>query len=111
LALLFLEAISPPPYYEFLIDGSSIDVSTYQFFRGRRYTFSKLDNPHPFFVSDQGVMTESTFTITSQSTFGTGINNEQSLAFQLPSDFEGDLTYYCVLHSTTMAGTFNVLST
>jgi hypothetical protein len=100
-----------PPYYDFTIGGNSIEVSTFQFFRGRRYKFSKPDNDHPFFVSDRGVLAESTFTIKSQSTFQTGINAGRSLEFQLPSDFEGDLTYYCVPHNTTMVGAFNISST
>ena len=57
------------PDYKFKVGGSEINVTTYEFVRGSKYTFvggdSSLSN-HPFFVSDQGrLRASSSFNITS----------------------------------------------
>jgi hypothetical protein len=98
------------PFYGFRIGVNSIDVSSYEFVRGNRYRF--VDNGangsgHPFFISDRGRLTASTFTIKSTGTFTEGIPRDGSLEFQLPPNFTGNLTYYCVLH-TNMTNTFNI---
>jgi hypothetical protein len=100
------------PYYDFTIGGNPID-STYEFIRGLRYKFVKPipENTHPFFISNQGPLTASTFPITSTATFNTGITAGGSLEFQIPSNFVGDLTYYCVLHASIMVKTFTISST
>jgi hypothetical protein len=98
------------PYYGFQIGGNPIDVSSYKFVRGNQYRFvdgGASSSGHPFFVSDQGRLTKSTFTITSTGTFRTGIPAGGKLEFQLPSTFEGTLTYYCVVEShSSMTNTF-----
>jgi hypothetical protein len=101
------------PYYTFLIDGSVIDISTYELIPGRQYKFVRQSGvtTHPFFISDNGRMTTSTtFTTSSTSAFNTGIIDGGSLQFQLPSNFAGILTYYCVPHEE-MTNTFRIFST
>jgi hypothetical protein len=99
------------PYYGFqIIGGNPIDVASYEFIRGTSYRFvdgGASNSGHPFFISDQGRLTASTFTITSTGTFSTGIPAGGSLQFQLPSTFTGTITYYCVVVShSNMTNTF-----
>jgi hypothetical protein len=98
------------PFFDFQIDGNSIDVSSYEFVRGNRYRFvddGARGSGHPFFISDQGRLTASTFTITSIGTFSKGIPTGGSLEFQLPLSFTGTLTNYCVVEShAVMTNTF-----
>jgi hypothetical protein len=99
------------PYFNFEVDGSALDVESYEFIPGSKYKFvggSSIDD-HPFFVSDQGRLTASSFDITSTKAYNTGIKVDESLEFQLPSDFSGTLTYYCVPHDI-MTNTFKVAS-
>ena len=89
------------PYYGFQIGGNPVDISSYQFIRGNRYRFvdgRASGSGHPFFISDQGRVTASTFAVTSTGTFNTGILSGGSLEFQIPLNFSGSLTYYCVVH-------------
>jgi hypothetical protein len=98
------------PFFGFQIDGNSIDVSSYEFVRGNRYRFvdgGARGSGHPFFISDQGRLTASTFPITSRGTFSEGIPTGGSLEFQLPLGFTGTLSYYCVVESHAfMTNTF-----
>lgn len=90
-----------------------MDVESYEFIPGSQYRFvggASLDDNHPFFISDQGRLTaSSSFDITSTKAYNTGIKAGESLNFELPSDFSGTLTYYCVPH-TQMTNTFKVAS-
>jgi hypothetical protein len=99
------------PYYTFIIDGSVIDISAYDLIPGGHYKFVRqpLVTTHPFFISDNGRVTASSFTISSTKAFNAGIVNGESLEFQLPSDFVGTLTYYCVPHEE-MTNTFRILT-
>jgi len=100
------------PFFGFRISGNSIDVSSYEFVRGNRYKFvdeGARGSGHPFFISDQGRLTASTFTIASTGTFSEGIPRGGFLEFQLPLNFTGSLTYYCVVEShAIMTNTFNI---
>jgi plastocyanin len=101
------------PIYTFTVGGSALDVTTYEFIPGSKYKFvggSTLNTNHPFFISDQGRLTaSSSFDITSRKAYNTGIKVGESLEFQLPLDFSGTLTYYCVPHAE-MTKTFKVAS-
>ena len=99
------------PYYKFKVGGSEINVATYEFVRGSKYKFVGEGaglSVYPFFISDQGRLTaSSSFNITSTKAYNTGISAGESLEFQLPSNFEKSLTYYCVPH-TSMTNTFKI---
>jgi hypothetical protein len=88
-----------------------LDVTTYEFIPGSIYKFvggPSLSPNHPFFISDLGRVTaSSSFVITSTKAYNTGIEVGESLEFQLPLDFAGTLTYYCVPHDV-MTKTFKV---
>jgi hypothetical protein len=100
------------PYYQFSIGGSVIDISTYGLIPGRGYKFVRTSGvtTHPFFISNNGRVSASTFTISSTKAYNTGIVGSESLEFQLPSNFTGALTYYCVPHEE-MTNTFKILTT
>jgi hypothetical protein len=101
------------PYFNFEVDDDNMDVESYEFIPGSKYKFvggPSLSSFHPFFISDLGRETaSSSFVITSTKAYNTGIKVGESLEFQLPSNFSGTLTYYCVPHDE-MTNTFNVAS-
>ena len=98
-------------YYKFTVGGSEINVATYEFVRGSKYKFVGEGaglSVFPFFVSDQGRLTaSSSFNITSTKAYNTGISAGESLEFQLPSNFEKSLTYYCAT-DTEGTNTFKI---
>jgi hypothetical protein len=106
--ILVRGGLSKSPFYDFRIGGNSIDVSSYEFVRGKHYRFvndGARVSGHPFFISDQGRLPASNLTITSGGSFNTGIPEKGSLEFVLPPNFTGTLTYYCV--HAPMTNTFN----
>ena len=98
------------PYYSFQVEGNPMIVSSYKFIRGNHYKFvdrGTRASAYPFFMSDQGRVTASTFPINSTGNYRTGIPPGGSLDFQLPLNFAGTLTYYCTTHQQ-MTNTFKV---
>jgi hypothetical protein len=96
------------PYYTFTVEGSAVDVASYEFIKGQTYKFvSTGDDVHPFFIGDvysAGANPGSSFPITSTGTPATGIYDGNSLQFQLPLNFSNILYYYCVVPTHQMVG-------
>jgi hypothetical protein len=100
------------PYYTFQdSEGNTLNPSTSSLLLipGSTYRFINggISSSHPFFISDVGRRQSSTFTIESEGSQTSGLPPGGSLQFQLPSDFDGTLYYYCVPH-TSMTNTFQV---
>jgi hypothetical protein len=78
-------------------------MSTYQFIPGNIYNFEadNISSSHPFFISDQGYSTQSLIDISGSGTYQNGIIGSGSITtLTVPSDFSGNLYYFCTTHNT-----------
>jgi hypothetical protein len=95
------------PHYTFTVDGSGIDISTYELIPGNIYNFESdnISGPHPFYVSDQGYKQASqTVTMTGVGTHQNGIVGTGSVAtMTIPANFTGNLYYFCTAHNSMYA--------
>ena len=91
------------PYYDFYADSDGnqpVDISDLVFIEGATYTFTRIQNGHPFYLSDTSIMTD--------DNGGSGLSLSQSLTITIPEDYAGGLEYYCTAHAGSMRADINV---
>ena len=107
-------------YYQFFSDSSgnnSININDYTFVKGNTYTFTKLSsNYHPFVIADSKSGSDwhlasqtSAINYEFQNTSAPAINPNESVTFTIPSDYSGELGYYCqIIYHTRMQNSLNI---
>lgn len=107
-------------YYEFFSDSSgnnSININDYTFIKGNTYTFTKLSsNYHPFVIADSKsgsswhlASQTSAINYEFQNTSAPAINPNESVTFTIPSNYLGELGYYCQIpYHTLMQNSLNI---
>ena len=107
-------------YYQFFSDSSgnnSININDYTFVKGNTYTFTKLSsNYHPFVIADS--KSGSSWHLASQTsninyefvnTTAPAINPNESVTFTIPSNYLGELGYYCqIIYHSRMQNSLNI---
>jgi hypothetical protein len=84
------------PFYTFTTaDDTRLDLADFSFERGIEYTFENVgvSAAHPFYVGAS--RNEALASMSGQPLGGSGSN---SFAFRLPTEYAGELVYYCTVH-------------
>ena len=107
-------------YYQFFSDSSgnnSININDYTFVKGNTYTFTKLSsNYHPFVIADSKsgsswhlASQTSAINYEFQNTSAPAINPNESVTFTIPSDYSGELGYFCqIIYHSRMQNSLNI---
>ena len=107
-------------YYQFFSDSSgnnSININDYTFVKGNTYTFTKLSsNYHPFVIADSKNGSDwhlasqtSAINYEFQNTSAPAINPNESVTFTIPSDYSGELGYFCqIIYHSRMQNSLNI---
>ena len=95
---------SNDPFFNitFESNGSVVNFQTYPLRKGNSYTFKggNISSSHPFSIG-------SSHNVSSPSVTGGPLDqnsaqNNQSISVTIPTDFQGNLAYYCTIHSSML---------
>ena len=95
---------SNDPFYNltFESNGSVVNFQTYPLRKGNTYTFKggNISSSHPFSIG-------SSHNVSSPSVTGGPLDqnsaqNNQSISVTIPTNFQGNLAYYCTIHSSML---------